>query len=109
MLVYAGVAAALIAVALVREVDGRLLGGVIVLAIATVGLLAGLWFAWLFLLLQAAGNVLVALTDGRAARALAVTVASNATIATLLLLLPTRRYARRGRPRALDRLERDRP
>jgi hypothetical protein len=75
---------------------------VLVLAVATAGLLAGLWLAWLFLLLQAAGNVLVALVDGRAAQSLAI----SATMATLLLMPPTRRYARRGRPRALDRLER---
>lgn len=74
--------------------DARSVGGEAVLVIATTGLLARLWLAWLFLVFVAAGDIVVALGDGPDWWA----VILNGVMLALLLLPSTRRYAGRGRP-----------
>lgn len=89
------VATVLVALLVAHGVDRTLLAGGLVLVVASFGLLQGVWFAWLFLTAVAAGDVVVALIRWPAWWPLLV----NATMLALLLSGPTRRYARRGRPR----------
>jgi hypothetical protein len=74
--------------------DARSVGGEAVLVLATTGLLARLWLAWLFLVFVAAGDMVVALGNGPDWWA----VILNGVMLALLLLPSTRHYAGRGRP-----------
>ena len=91
-------------VALVHEgPHERLIGGGLLLLIATFGLVRGVWLSWLFLTLIAAGDVIIGVykwPDWPATWIIAI----NGVMLALLLARPTRRYARRGRPRAFARL-----
>jgi hypothetical protein len=89
------VATVLVALLVADGIDRTLLTGGLLLVVASFGLLQGIWFAWLFLTIVAAGDLVIALTRGPAWWPLLV----NATMLALLLSGPTRRYARRGRPR----------
>jgi hypothetical protein len=85
------VAAVLVAVVVAHGVDGWLLGGGLLLVAASLGLMRGIWLAWLFLTVVAAGDLLVALSRWPWWWPAAVNVA----LLALLLAPPTRRYARR--------------
>jgi hypothetical protein len=61
-----------------------------ILLIATAGLAAGIWFAWLFLVVIEAGNVLVILVEGQPWWVVVVKLVMLA----LLLSRPTRRHVR---------------
>jgi hypothetical protein len=74
--------------------DVRSVGGEVVLIIATVGLLARLWLAWLFLSCVAVGDIVVALGNGPDWQAGIL----NGVMLALLLVAPTRQYVRRGKP-----------
>jgi hypothetical protein len=74
--------------------DARSVGGEAVLIVATTGLLARIWLAWLFLVLVAAGDMVAALGNGPDWW----TVILNGGMLALLSLPSTRRYAARGRP-----------
>jgi hypothetical protein len=74
--------------------DARSVGSEVVLIIATTGLLARLWLAWLFLVLVATGDIVVALVNGPGWWVVIV----NGVMLAFLLLPSTRRYAGRGRP-----------
>jgi hypothetical protein len=74
--------------------DARSVGGEVVLIIATTGLLARLWLAWLLLVFVAAGDIVVEFGNGPDWSA----VILNGVMLALLLLPSTRRYAKRGRP-----------
>ena len=62
-----------------------------VLVLASIGLLQRIWPAWLFLVVVHVGSLVVATFIWAALL--------NAIMAILLVAPPTRRYARRGRPR----------
>jgi hypothetical protein len=97
VLAYAAVVATILVVALVHEgLHRRLLGGGLVLILASFGLARGIWLAWLFLAVLATGDIMVALLQWPASWL--VTVSINGTMLVLLLSRPTRRHARRGRP-----------
>jgi membrane protein implicated in regulation of membrane protease activity len=89
------VAAVLVAVVVAHGVDGWLLGGGLVLLVASLGLMRGIWLAWLFLTVVAAGDLVVALSRWPWWWPAAV----NAALLALLLAPPTRRYAHRRRHR----------
>jgi lysylphosphatidylglycerol synthetase-like protein (DUF2156 family) len=74
--------------------DARSVGGETLLGLATTGLLARIWLAWLFLVLVAAGDMVLALGNGPDWWA----VTLNGVMLALLLLPSARRYAGRGRP-----------
>ena len=67
--------------------DLRSVGGEVVLIIATTGLLARVWLAWLFLVFVAAGDIVVALGNGPDWWA----VVLNGVMLALLLVPSTRR------------------
>ena len=81
----------------------RLLGGGLLLLIVTLGLVRGVWAAWLFLVVVAVSGI-VAGFDWPTWRGAAEIVAVNALMLVLLLASSTRRFTRRGRPRFLGRL-----
>jgi hypothetical protein len=92
------VVAALVALLVMGGLDGWLLGGGLVLLVALLGLVRGVWLAWLFLTVVAAGDLVAALFMWPAWG----TVLVNVPLLALLLLRPTRRYASRGRPRVRE-------
>ena len=75
--------------------DREWLFGAPVLLLGTLGLWLGFWWAWLFLVVVAAGDVVLALLSWPAWALFLV----NATMLALLVAAPTRRHAVRGRPR----------
>jgi hypothetical protein len=101
---YAVLVAVLFVVALVREgPHGRLVAGGLLLLIVTLGLVQGVWLSWLLLTALAVGDVLVGVSKWPEWPANWIIVINGIMLA-LLLTRPTRRYARRGRPRVLARL-----
>lgn len=101
---YAAFVAIVFVVALI--LDGpheRLIAGGLLLLIATFGLVRGVWLAWLFLTALAAGDVIIGVFKWPAWLA-TWTIVINGIMLALLLTRPTRRYARRGRPRVLARI-----
>jgi hypothetical protein len=104
VMAYAAFAVTIVVVSLSREgPHERLLGGALVLMLATFALLQGLWVAWLFLTAVAVGDMIIGLLDWPSWTATS-TIVINGVMLALLVAGPTRRYARRGRPRALARL-----
>lgn len=92
------VVATILVASLVHEgAHERLVSGGPVLVLASLGLVRGVWLAWLFLTVVAAGDMALALLHWPAWWIEVVLI--NGTMLALLLSLPTRRYARRGRPR----------
>jgi hypothetical protein len=89
------VATVLVALLIADASDRNLLIGGPLLVVASFGLLRGVWFTWLFLTALAAADLGYALFTWPAWW----TVLVNGTMLALLLSRPTRRYARRGRPR----------
>ena len=96
VLAYVAVVATVLVALLVRDASDRglLIGGP-VLVLASFGLVRGIWFAWLFLTAVAAGDLVYAALTWPAWW----TAAISGIMLALLLARPTRRYARRGRPR----------
>ena len=84
----------LVALVVVGNHDAWLVGGGLVLLVACLGLVAGMWPAWLFLTVVASGDLIAALFTWLAWW----TVVVNGTMIILLLARPTRRYAVRWRP-----------
>jgi hypothetical protein len=98
VLVYLAIVAATLVVAVVGEgTHGRWHGGALLLALASLGLAGGIWAAWLFLTVVAVGDILFVLLAWP--RWWLFVVALNGAMLALLLAGPTRRHARRGRPR----------
>jgi hypothetical protein len=101
---YAAFVAITLLVALVREgAQGRWVGGGLLLLIATLGLVWGVWLSWLFLTALAAGDVIIGLVKWPEWPWSWILVI-NGFMLVLLLAGPTRRYTSRGRPRLLERL-----
>jgi hypothetical protein len=82
------VVAALLFVLVTHGVDGWLIGGGLLLLLASYGLLRGAWIAWLFLTVVAAGDVVVTAAAGPAWLSLAL----NLALLVLLLAPSTRRH-----------------
>jgi flagellar biosynthesis protein FliR len=98
VLAYLAVVAVILVVALADDgPDGRLLRGGLVLVFASVGLYHGFWLAWLFLALVAAGDMLHIALDLQPWWIIGIL--TNGTMLALLVSRPTRKHARRGRPR----------
>jgi hypothetical protein len=98
VLAYVAVVATILVVSLIRDgPHGRLVNGGLVFVLASFGLVRGIWLAWVFLALVAAGDVVIAFLQWPAWWMVSVLI--NATMLALLLSRPTRRYAQRGRPR----------
>jgi hypothetical protein len=93
-LLMAVVVATLTALLLIGKRDAWLVGGGLVLLLASSGLVAGMWPAWLFLTLVAAADLLAALVRWPGWWAVLI----NGTMLILLLARPTRRHAVRWRP-----------
>jgi hypothetical protein len=94
----------IVLVSLVRDgPHGRWVGAALLFLVVTYGLVRGLWPAWVLLLVVAVGDILVGFANWPD-RGAPATIALNAFMLALLLAESTRRYARRGRPRILDRL-----
>jgi hypothetical protein len=98
--IFAGVVAAVLIWLLVDNGTGVWLLGALLLSLATVGVVSGLWSAWAFLSVVTAGDIVVVLI----ARPPFVwsTVAINGIMFALLLAPPTRQWIRYGRPRMLQ-------
>jgi hypothetical protein len=95
VLVYVAVVGTILLVTLVREgPHERLLYGGLMLGLASFGLVRGVWLAWLFLAVLAAGDLVVLLLHWPAGWIVSVLI--NGTMLDLLLTRPTRRHARRG-------------
>ena len=90
-------------VSFVQDGPARWVGAALLFLLVTYGVVRGLWPAWVFLLVVAAGDILVGVSKWPD-RGAPVTIALNAFMLALLLAGSTRRYVRRGRPRILDRL-----
>jgi hypothetical protein len=104
VIVFAAFVAVIFVVALVREgPHERLIAGGLLLLILTFGLVQGVWLSWLLLTAFAAGDVILGLSRWPVWTAQWIIVI-NGIMLVLLLTRPTRRYARRGRPRVLARL-----
>ena len=88
------VVAALAELVVAGRIDGWLVGGGLLLLVASFGLWRGVWFAWLFLMVVAVGDLVGALFMWPAWGTLIV----NGAMLALLLAPPTRRHVRRGRP-----------
>jgi hypothetical protein len=93
-LLVAVVVTALAALLVVGNLDAWLVGGGLVLLAASFGLIAGMWPAWLFLTVVAAGDMVAALFVWPAWW----TVLTNGIMLALLLARPTRHHAVRWRP-----------
>jgi hypothetical protein len=101
---YAVFVADIFVVSLIREgPHERLVTGGLLLLIVTFGLIQGVWLSWLFLTALAAGEVILGVSKWPEWPA-AWIIVINGIMLALLLTRPTRRYARRGRPRVLARL-----
>jgi hypothetical protein len=85
------VVAVLVAVFVAHGLDGWLLGGGLLLLVASFGLVRGFWLAWLFLTAVAVADLVSIPFRWPAWWPLVV----NATLFALLVAPPTRRYARR--------------
>lgn len=95
VIAFAAFVGAMLVELLIRDASDRgLLTGGPVLALASFGLVLGIWFAWLFLTVVAAGDLVYAAFTWPGWE----TIAINGIMLVLLLARPTRRYARRGRP-----------
>lgn len=102
VLIYVAVVATILVVSLVREgAHGRLLGGGLVLVLASLGLYRGVWLAWLFLCVVAVGDMVHIVRHWPPWWIVGVFL--NATMLALLVSRPTREHARRGRPRLARR------
>ena len=102
---FASFAATEVLIALVHEgANQRLVGGALVLLLATYGLVRGVWLSWVFLTAVAAGNAFIGFVRWPAWPQAAYIVVINGVMLALLLNWPTWRHARRGRPRLLARL-----
>jgi hypothetical protein len=98
VLAYVAVAATILVVSFVHDgAHERLVYGGLVLVLASFGLVRGVWLAWLFLTVVAAGDVALALLHWPAWWIAVVLI--NGTMLALLLARPTRQHAWRGRPR----------
>jgi hypothetical protein len=99
---YAAIVVTILAVSLAREgAHERLVYGGLLLAFSTVGLWRSVWIAWLFLVfVVGVGGLAAALLRWPSSWAVAG-VLLHGTMLALLVSRPTRRYARRGRPRFL--------
>lgn len=93
-LLVAVVVTALAALAVAHEIDAWLVGGGLLLLLASYGLVRGIWLAWLLLTVIATGDVVAALLMWPAPWTLLV----NGIMLALLLAGPTRRHAVRWRP-----------
>jgi hypothetical protein len=82
------VVAALLVILVVHGVDGWLIGGGGLLLLASYGLLRGVWIAWVFLTVVAAGDLAVTAMAGPAWLPLAL----NLALLALLLAPSTRRH-----------------
>ena len=103
VIVYAALVATIVVVSLVREGahEGLVFGGS-VLALATLGLCLASWLAWVFLVIViSVGDLAFMLVRWPSSLYVAGAVLLHGTLLALLLSGPTRRYARRGRPRFL--------
>jgi hypothetical protein len=89
------VAAVLVFELLIGGVDSSAVGGVITLVVATLGLVVGIWFAWLFLTFVAAAHLILVPWM----RPLSWDLLLNGVMLALLLLRATRDHAIRWRPR----------
>ena len=79
-----------------------LLTGGAVLALLLLGLWRGVWIAWLFLAVAVhAGSSTVILADWQSSWFVATALFMHAVLLALLVAPPTRRHARRGRPRLI--------
>lgn len=93
--IFAGAVAAVLIWLLVDNGTGVWLLGALLLSLATVGAVSGVWAAWAFLVAVTAGDIVVVVI----ARPpfLWSTVVINGVLLALLLAPPTRRWTRRGR------------
>lgn len=87
------VVAVLVDLLLFGRIDGWLFGGGLLLLLGSYGLVRGIWFAWLFLTVVAAGDLVIAAIRWPAWEAALV----NGTLLALLVFPSTRRYVRRPR------------
>jgi hypothetical protein len=95
---YAAFAVLIVVVSLVREgPHQRFVYGALVLLVASFGLVLGVWLSWLFLTAVAAVGVIGGLFRPEWPWTSIIVV--NGVMLALLLARPSRRYARRGRPR----------
>jgi hypothetical protein len=79
---------------LLGEIDHSAVHGMVTLLAATLGLVVGIWFAWLFLAFVAAAHLIVVPWT----RPLSWDLLLNGIMLALLLLPPTRHHAVRWRP-----------
>ena len=101
---YAAFVAIIFVVSLVREgPHERLVAGGLLLLIVTFGLVGGVWLSWLFLTALAVGDMIIGVFKWPGWPATWIIVINGIMLA-LLLTRPTRRYARRGRPRVFAKL-----
>src|SRR5918994_6877644 len=102
---FAAFAGTNVLIALVQEgPNQRLVGGALVLTVATYGLVRGWWLAWAFLTAVSAGNAVVGALEWPAWPGATWIVLVNGIMLALLLNWPTWRHMQRGRPRLLARL-----
>jgi hypothetical protein len=87
----------LLSLLLFGRIDGWLFGGGALLLLASYGLVRGIWFAWLFLTVVAAGDLVIAAIRWPAWW----TALVNGAMLLLLVAPSTLRYVRR--PRFLSR------
>jgi hypothetical protein len=105
LVAFASFAASNVLIAVVWEgLSQRLVGGALVLVLATYGLLRGVWLSWAFLTAVAAGNAIVAFFQWPAWPQATYIALINGVMLALLLNRPSWRHVRRGRPRLLARL-----
>jgi hypothetical protein len=88
--VVAVIVGVLLAILLVGRPDSYLVGGGLLLLVASLGLVRGIWFAWLFLTVVAVGDLVNAALTWPAWGALVV----NGTLLILLVAPSTRRHVR---------------
>jgi hypothetical protein len=101
---FAAFAGTNVLIALVHEgPNQRLVGGALVLTLATYGLVRGWWLAWAFLTAVTAGNMVIGVLEWPALAATWI-VLVNGIMLALLFNWPTWRHAQRGRPRLPARL-----
>ena len=92
--IYVGVVATILVVEFViGGIDRSAVNGVLTLLVATFGLVAGVWFAWLFLTFVAAAHLIVVPWM----QPLSWDLLLNGIMLALLLLRPTRHHAVRWR------------
>ena len=89
------VVAVIVSQLMLGGIDSRGAGGVVTLVVATVGLVLARWYAWAFLTLIAAADLLIYAPAHWPAW---WNVLINGPMLILLLLRPTRRYLVRPRP-----------